>query len=76
MTNRETRGIIVLVLIIIVIISQCVDPTNNTKVKKGSSYDKSYDKQVEDLREDLNKSDYDGIVIYDDDCNEVVEISK
>lgn len=76
MTNREKNGVVILIVIIIMVLGHCSNPTNNAHVKKGSSYDASYNEQVEDLKKDLNKSNYDGIVIYDDNCDTVLEISK
>lgn len=76
MTNKEKNGTILLLLLIIILIGRCGKSTNNTHVKKGPSYDAIYDQQGEDLKRDLNKSEYDGIVIYDDNCDTILEIIK
>ena len=74
--NITKNSIIVCFILLVLILGLCSQPANNVQVKKGSSYDNSYDSQIDDLKRDLQKSDYDGIVIYDDNCDTVLELSK
>lgn len=49
-----------------------------TEVIKGSSYNSSYDQQINDLKRDIKKSDdwVKGVVIYDENCDTIAIVNK
>ncbi len=48
------------------------------EVIKGSSYNSSYDQQINDLKRDIKKSDdwVEGIVVYDENCDTIATVNK
>lgn len=49
-----------------------------SEVIKGSSYNSSYDQQINDLKRDIKKSDdwVEGIVVYDENCDTIAVVNR
>lgn len=78
--KKSNLGIISLfVLAFLWILSSLTNEEDKeAEVIKGSSYNSSYDQQINDLKRDIKKSDnwVKEIVIYDENCDTIVTVNK